>query len=364
MERLLCIVSGMNAGGAETFLMKIYRKLDRSKYQMDFAVGITGEGYYDKEILSMGGKIFHITPKTKGFLKNFISIKDLVKSENYKRILRTSSHSLSAIELLASKMGGADLLAFRSSNTNTTTAGGKDLLLHKICAFMPRVFANVKIAPSTEAADYMFGHNSVINKKVYLLHNGVDLSVFHYDEGDKIEIRKELGLENHFVVGHVGRFTGQKNHQFLLDVFYEIKEMRTDAMLVLVGEGELREDIEEQVERLGLTDCVVFTGVRKDIHKLMCAFDVFVFPSFYEGMPNAVIEAQATGLHCLIADTITKETNITGLVEYKSLNKNAIEWARSILKMDLTREDVRDDFIRSKYDIDSVVKEFIRLLDM
>lgn len=366
MKRVLCIVGGMNAGGAETFLMKIYRSLDRSRYQMDFAVGIKGKGYYDDEISSLGGRIIHIVPKSEGVYNNFCSIKKLVKEEKYDYVLRTSQHSLSALELFAARLGGAKIAAFRSSNTNTTTPGGRDLILHKICSFMPKLFANVRIAPSTEAAEYMFGKNSVKLGKAHLLHNGVDLSVFKYNANHRNEIRKELDIENRLVIGHVGRFTEQKNHSFLIEIFYEIKKIREDAVLVLVGEGELLEVVREKVNSLGLENSVIFTGIRKDIPELMSSFDLFVFPSFYEGMPNTIIEAQATGLPCLISDSITKEADITGLVRYESLNKSACDWANCVCKMEWNkkRRNTTEDFIQNKYDIDSVVAEFLRLLCM
>ncbi len=132
MKRMLCIVGGMNAGGAETFLMKVYRALDKTQYQMDFAVAVKEKGFYDDEILSMGGKIFHIIPKTKGFLKNFFDIKRIVKENGYKSVLRTSQHSLSALELLAARLGGAKITIFRSSNSDTTTRNNFDHLFNKI----------------------------------------------------------------------------------------------------------------------------------------------------------------------------------------------------------------------------------------
>ena len=151
-KRLLCIVGSMNAGGAETFLMKIYRKLDKEKYQMDFAVATMDKAFYDDEICNLGGKIFHIKPKSEGIISNFNSIKEIVRENEYRYVLRTSQHSLSALELFAAKLGGAKITTFRSSNSNTTSDSKKEKILHKICMFMPYLFANVRIAPSTEAA--------------------------------------------------------------------------------------------------------------------------------------------------------------------------------------------------------------------
>ncbi len=361
MKRVLCIVGGMNAGGAETFLMKVYRELDKTKYQMDFAVAIEEKGYYDDEILDLGGKIFHITPKSKGFFRNFNSMRRIVRENKYCYVLRTSQHSLSALELFASWLGGAKRRIFRSSNSNTVTTSKKQFVLQKACLFMPRLFANVRIAPSTEAAEFMFGKGCVEKGRAALLHNGVDLSVYRYDEKCKEDIRKEFNIaEDAFVIGHVGRFQEQKNHLFLLEIFHHIHQKNEKAILLLVGKGELEEKIREKAEALGISDRVIFAGVRSDIPALLSAMDVYVFPSFYEGMPNTVIEAQATGLPCVISDTITKEANITGLVEYLPLN-DAKNWAEHALAAEQQpRQDTKQAFVEQKYDINSVAKHFAK----
>lgn len=363
MKRLLCIVGGMNAGGAETFLMKVYRTLDTTKYQMDFAVAIKDKGYYDDEILERGGRIYHITPKSEGMVDNFISIKKLVSEEHYDCVLRTSQHSLSALELYASKLGGASERAFRSSNSNTVTGSKKEFLLHKICLFMPRMFANTRLAPSSEAADYMFGKRSVQRGLATLVHNGIDLNAYCYDQKARISCRRGFELENNLVIGHIGRFNQQKNHRFLLEIFKRIKDARHDSVLLLVGTGELETQIREQASELGIKDSVIFTGVRSDVPKLLSAMDVFVFPSFYEGMPNTVIEAQATGLPCVIADTITREADITGLVQYLPLSDSADKWAEAAIAAAQTeRTDTKEAFLKNGYDIESVAKQFCELV--
>ncbi len=362
MKRLLCIVGSMNAGGAETFLMKIYRQLDKTKFQMDFAVAIQEEGFYDKEILEMGGKIYHITPKSQGFMKNFNSIKSIVKDNKYGYVLRTSQHSLSALELLAAKMGGAKVRVYRSSNSNTVSGSRKQMLLHKLCKFMPRTFANVRIAPSTEAAEFMFGKGCIQIGSASLLHNAVDTAIYKYDERVRNAVRKELGLEDAFVVGHVGRFNQQKNHMFLLDVFNSILKDKPNSMLVLVGVGELVEDVELKIEEFGIINNVLFLGLRNDVPRILNAFDVFVFPSLYEGMPNTVIEAQATGLPCLISQNITNEANITGLVRHLTLNNPSV-WAENALEISTyTRISTEDIFLEKKYNIAGVVNEFTNIV--
>lgn len=361
MKRVLCIVGSMNAGGAETFLMKMYRRLDKTKYQMDFAVAVNEKGFYDDEIVAMGGKIFHITPKSRGLLKNFKDIKNLVRTEDYKYVLRTSQHSLSALELFAAQLGGANKRVFRSSNSNTVTGSKKSRILHNLCAFMPRFFANVKMAPSTEAAEFMFGKNTVKKEKVFLMHNAVDLDIYKYDEDARTQVRRELNLENKNVVGHVGRFSTQKNHSFLIDVFNEIVKKDANAHLVLVGIGELMDEIREKVKNYNLSEKVTFLGSRSDVPRLLNAFDVLLFPSFYEGMPNVVIESQAAGLSCVVSDTITKEADITGLVTYLPLSAGAEKWCDTVLEKGGTaRKNQKEAFVKNGYDIQSAADDFVK----
>ncbi len=363
MKRLLCIVGGMNVGGAETFLMKVYRNLDKTQYQMDFAVSIEGDGTYDDEIKALGGKIYHITPKSKGVIKNFCDIKKLVKKEQYKYVLRTSQHSLSAMELLAAKFGGAKVRVYRSSNSNTASVNKKQLWIHRLCSFMPKWFANVRIAPSTEAAEFMFGKNCITKGKATILNNGIDLDVYKYSENDRKQIRKDFHLENKLIIGHIGRFNHQKNHKFLLEIFNEIKKHRENAVMMLVGKGELEEEIRKEIEKMKISEYVIFTGVRSDIPQILSSMDVMVFPSLYEGLPNVIVEAQASGLPCILSDRITKEVNITESVRYLSISEPLEKWAiEAIEKGENDRVDVTHMLFEKGYDIQSVSKKFVTII--
>lgn len=359
MKRLLCITASMNAGGAETFLMKVYRRLDRTKYQMDFCVTVP-ENYYAEEIEALGGKIYIVPLKSRNPIGNFLAVRKVVKENGYDHAIRVCENSLAVLDLLAAKAGGAKRLIMRSSNADS----GSNIvrILHKMFFFLPRIVPKVKIAPSVLAAEYTFGKGSVTKGKVNLLKNGLDISLFKYSEEARTARRAELGVENNLVIGHVGRFSDQKNHNFLIDIFAEIHKRRSDAVLLLVGKGENQPAIEEKVKAMGIADAVHFLGVRSDVPELLAAMDVFVFPSFFEGMPNTVIEAQATGLPCVIADTITPEADITGLVKYLPLGESE-KWAEAALSsLREERLDTKEMLIANKYDIDSVAQEFARLV--
>lgn len=361
-KRLLCIIGNMNAGGAETFLMKMYRSIDRSKYQMDFCINTNNECFYEDEIKTLGGKIYRISAKSQSIklFKNGLS--DCIKSGNYKYVLRITSSAMGFMDLKIAKKAGAKICSARSSNSND----GKSIkakAAHVLGKLLYRKYADVKIAPSDLAAKYTFGKKAYRRGEVHILHNALDLNVYSFDEQTRNHIRKEFSIsDNVKIIGHVGRFMSQKNHSFLLDIFNEIHKQNQNTVLMLVGKGELEDKIKEKIKALNLEDSVIFTGVRSDIPALLSAMDVFVFPSFYEGMPNTVIEAQATGLPCLIADTITKEANVTGLVRYMPL-KAPEEWAKEALNMiSDTRMQTKEIMIENGYDIESVSMEFVRLV--
>jgi len=330
MKRLLCIVSSMDRGGAETFLMKVYRCLDRTKYQMDFCVSKSEKGFYDDEIKSLGGKIYVVSPKSKKPLKSFFQIKKIVKENKYNSVLRTSQQSLATIDLIAARCGGAKKLIYRSSNANIT-GGGLKKFLNKLFSFLPKIVPNVKVAPSTEAAEFVFGKNSVKNGEVTILPNGVDYDKFKINFETREKLRKELGVEDRIVFGHIGRFNIQKNHSFLLEIFKEVSKSIENAVLVIIGEGELEQEIKDKVISLKLNDKVKILEPQSNINEYLMAFDMLIFPSFFEGMPNVVIEAQATGLRCVISDTITREAEITNLLTYVDLKEDVKKWSDIIL---------------------------------
>lgn len=362
MKRLLCIISGMNSGGAETFLMKVYRKLDRSKFQMDFCVNVLDECFYEKEIRKLGGEIFRIPSKSENTKEFKKQLSNIVRREHYKYVLRITSNAAGFMDLMVAKKAGAKICSARSSNSSDGTSIAVKVI-HRLGRMLYGKYVDVKFAPSDLAAEYTFGKKAVRNGEVCMLHNAVDLDFYKYYPEERVRLREAFGVQNRLVIGHIGRFMEQKNHSFLLDIFHEIKKQKADAVLLLVGgNGNLETQIRKKVTDLQLEDSVIFAGIRSDIPQFLSMMDVFIMPSFFEGMPNTVIEAQATGLPCVIADTITKEANITGLVQYLPLN-NPENWAKIALEVvGNQRVDTKQAFIDNKYDIESTVDQFVKLV--
>ena len=311
----------------------------------------------------MGGKVYHYTPKSKNFLKSFISMKNIVKKKKYKHVIRVSQHSLATIDLIAAKFGGASILVQRSSNTDS--GGNASRVLHRIFKFLPMKVPTLKIAPSTEAAEYTFGKGCIDKGKAMLIKNAIAVDDFIFNQEKRDKIRKDFKINDKFVIGHIGRFNLQKNHSYLIDIFAEIVKEHANSILILVGKGELEGEIKNRIESFNLKNKVIFTGVRADIPDLLMAMDVFIFPSFFEGMPNTVIEAQATGLKCLISDRITREAGFTDLVEFFPLDLRPSGWAKAALRYQTgyERKNMKKKFVEKGYDIKSTVKFFEELLN-
>lgn len=359
-KRLLCCMSSMDVGGAETFIMKQYRQLDREKYQLDFCVNVERRCAYDDEIEALGGRIFRIPPKTQNPVVCLSSLKKIVKENGYEAVFSSSAKAGVALDLLAAKAGGAKRVIHRSSSAGND--GGKaEKIAGTTLGLLARIVPDVKLAPSVLAAEYCFGKGCVEKGKAHILNNGIDTDIFSYSDELRAKTRQSLGLSDEFTLIHVGRFVQVKNHSFLIDVFEEVVKAHSNSKLVLVGVGDLQEKIQLKAREKGLEEKIMFLGARKDVNALLSAADVLVFPSFYEGMPNAVIEAQALSLRCVISDKITKECSITDLVDFLPLG-DAKQWADKILPLadGYERKNMAEHFRKIRYDAKSTLEDFIK----
>lgn len=352
----------MDTGGAETFLMKMYRQLDRTRYQMDFVVSGDRRGYYEDEIERLGGRVFRITRKTKDFSAYRRELFDAVREDGCPVVLRIGSSAFSAIDLWIAKRAGARRLALRSSNASDGQTGLGMLLQRALRRPLTSV-ADVKIAPSDLAAEYTFGPMAMKKGEVHYLRNALDLDAYAFSAEKRSAIRAELSIDaDALVVGHVGRFAPQKNHGFLIEAFAKLLKTRPDAKLVLVGKGELESEVREKSDALGVLSSIVFTGVRSDVPALLSGFDVLALPSFYEGMPNVVIEAQAAGLACVVSDTVTRQADVTGLVEFLPIDDTEA-WAKALVSAtDGKRPDTKAALAAAGYDVAKAVEEFVGLV--
>nr|WP_302706024.1 glycosyltransferase family 1 protein [uncultured Dialister sp.] len=366
MKRLLCMVYGSNMGGVEKFLLKIFHNIDREKYEMDFFFSGSRENIYDNEIRQLGGRPFHGIYTKNNPVKAYYRYYRCIRDNDYKYVLVVAPHSLAALKLLIARIAGAEILAMRSSNTQIT-GNGLSKALNKAFFFLPRVVANVMIAPSIAAGKFLFGRRCIEKNQVHILNNGIPLNEYQFNPEIRRQKRKELNVKDEVLFGHVGRFEAQKNHEYLIDIFAEIHKKLPTAKLVLVGDGILKQNIIEKAKSLNVYDHIIFTGIRNDVPKLLMAMDALIFPSFFEGMPNVVIEAQGAGLPCLVASTITKECHVTDLIKFMDLSQPASVWADN--SIELAQKYKNNDrckysqILKDKgYDINDVTNEFVRLI--
>ena len=353
--RILHIVSYMQRGGLETLLMNCYRHIDREKIQFDFMVHRAFRADYDDEIESLGGRIYRM-PRLNPFSINYK--KELLRffqTHPEYRIVHCHLDCMSALPLAAARKCGVPVRIAHAHNSNQD----KDLKYILKRYYMTKIpgVATQFFACSKMAGEFMFpGQN------VFLVNNGIETEHFEFDPIVREEVRTELALSDALVVGHVGRFVPQKNHGFLIDIFEKIYEKNSRARLLLVGEGPLEEQIQKKIAERDLEDAVVFMGVRADVNRILQAVDVFVLPSLYEGLALTCVEAQTSGLSCVISDSVSQECSLTDLTKFVSLEQKPSVWADVILRGTAQNRKCRSQEVRTAgFDISTTaqwLKEF------
>lgn len=349
--RILHVVTDMSYGGLETMIMNYYRQIDRKKIQFDFLVHRETRAKYDDEIELLGGRIYRM-PKLNPFSPKYYKALDDFFKQNKYTIIHSHLDCMSAYPLKAAKKAGIPVRiahAHSSSQDKNWKYPIKYISSRKISKYATDYFAC-----SEEAGKWMFTGQDFL-----VLKNAINVENYTYNEKEREKIKREFGLKNDsLIIGHVGRFSYAKNHSFLVDVFSRIKKHRPDAYLMLVGSGKDLMDIKSKVERLKLEKDVIFTGARSDVHRLMQAMDVFVFPSHYEGLGIVAIEAQAAGLPCVISNGVPEECIVTkGLVSRKNLFESIDKWAEHILeRLSTIRTSHSKEIIENGYDIVQAAK--------
>lgn len=351
MVRILHIVTYMGRGGLETMLMNYYRHIDRTQLQFDFLVHRDFKADYDDEILSLGGRIYHfprLIPWSTSYRKNLTAF---FRSHPEYRIVHVHQDCLSSVALRCAQEAGIPVRIAHSHNASQDK-NLKYLIKRFYMKQIPR-YATDLFACSKAAGDWMFG-----GAPYRLVANAVASEAYLPSPEVRWQYRQQLQLGTGPVIGHVGRFHPVKNHTFLLDIFREVVNQVPDARLLLVGDGPLRQQMEEKAMRLHLQDHVIFTGIRSDVAELMQAMDVFCFPSLYEGLPVTLIEAQCAGLPILVSNQVSEECMVTeGLLQQFPLSHNPAQWAAKLLQLTaFPRTDHTPEIIKSGYDITSAAE--------
>ena len=355
--RVLQVLGGTSLGGAESRVMDSYRHLDRSRIQFDFCVHSQEEGFFDKEIESLGGHIYRVPRfQVVNWLAYRKAWKDLFREHPGYVAVHGHMTSTASIYLPIAKAAGVPLTI-----AHARSAGVDPGLKGAMTRFLRRNLgkkADVCLTCSHLAGEAVFGEKMVAAGRVTTVPNAIDAREFAFSEKKRKQKRAELEIgEQEFVIGHVGRFGHMKNHAFLLDVFAEICRKVPDSRLLLVGEGGLMDSVREKAASLGLSDRVIFTGNQAQVADFYMAMDFFVFPSIFEGLPGSVIEAQAAGLRCLVSDSVTDEVLITPLAQAHSLSDKASVWAQNVLeRRSYEREQMEQAIKEAGFDVSDQVK--------
>lgn len=323
--RILHVVTYMGRGGLETMIMNYYRHIDRSKIQFDFLTHRSEKADYDDEIEALGGTIYRL-PRLVPWSSTYKKALDtFFKAHPEYRIVHVHQDCLSAVILKAATQNGVPVrIAHSHSSSQDKDIKYPIKLFYK--RFIPR-YATELFACGKSAGDWMF-----CGASYQVIYNAIDAKRFSFSQSKRNQMRKSLNIEHDAtVIGHVGRFEIVKNHHFLLMVFLQFKKRHPNSKLLLIGDGELRNQIYTESKTLKIEDDVIFTGIRNDVPALMQAMDAFVLPSLYEGLGMVAVEAQAAGLPCILSDSIPAEAAVTDSVRFFSLNQSPEQWADEIL---------------------------------
>lgn len=351
--RILHVLGTLDRGGAETLIMNIYRNIDRSKIQFDFAIHTNKDCDYNSEVLSLGGRIYNF-PKFKVY--NYINYKK--KWEMFFK-----KHRFSAIHGHMDSTATIYLKEAKKYNIKTishihNSSSGKGIK-SKIKDFMHKDIlkcSDYRFACSEEAGNFLYGDTENL-KNYKIINNSIETHKFSYNKNTRQMIRNDLNIKNKLVIGHVGNYRIQKNHKFILEIFEEVYNKNKDTLLVLVGSG-VEENLSGLIKNSKIKNNIRFLGPRDDVNELMQAFDIFLLPSKKEGLGIVLIEAQASGLFCLASNKVPKSTKITNNIDYLPIDKKDSTkiWAKKILcNKNYHRKDQSEEILKNDYDIKSTV---------
>ena len=344
-------MGAMYPGGMENFIMNLYEKIDREKFQFDFVVHVQKENDYREQIRALGGNVYEVPRLTKDPLGSLMQLYKIVKKNKYDIVIRHTANALVSLQLLAAKLAGAKTICHSHNETDPQKT------IHKLGKICMKFATDKRLACSPNAGKWMFG-----NQDFEVIHNAINVDKFIYDEKKAASIKQEFQLEGKHVYGHIANFIESKNHMFLLEVYKEIADRDEKAVFFCLGEGDLRPQIEEKVRQLKLEKRVILTGIRHDAQNFMSAMDVLIFPSFFEGLPLTLIEAQIAALPAVISDTITKDVVVTkGLVFMESIEQTPFDWAKKAMEVlentkTSKRECQRTSIQDAGYDMDALSK--------
>lgn len=354
------LVEGMtgNKGGKETFIINVYQKLLESKEYAFTFIAYDETIAYEDYLTSTGAAVVHLPPRNEGLLRHLAAMVGLFKKKHFD-VVWSHKTTLSACELLfISKLFGVKKRIVHS-HSSANMGGRFTFIMHLLNRRLLPLWVTDCLACSESAANWFYRNNDYV-----IIKNGIDVEKFRFDPAVRNSVRESLGIKDSFVVGHIGRFGLEKNHKKLINVFDEVLKVQPNAILVLCGDGEERGNIENQIKALGIVDKVLLLGMIDNVHQVLQAMDIFVMPSFFEGLPFSLLEAQTTGLRCVISDTVSYESDILGVNLFLSLDNDDCNWANAVLEpCEISREHAYSIIRQNGYDINNTIQSIISLLN-
>lgn len=333
MRRVCCFCERWESGGIESFLYNVLMRIDLTQFQIDIVVTSLGESIFTNPLLDRGVRFFELSGGQRRVMENHRQFCELLQERRWDVLHLNVFQGLSLSYLHLAKRAGVPVRIAHSHNTALRKSRTRPLklLLHQWAKERYTGDATELWACSRSAAEFLFSKRELEQRGFRFIPNGIDTARFQFDPKVRGTVRTELGLDGKFVVGNVGRLCYQKNQSFLLDVFAEVIKRNPDSRLLLVGDGKDKDKLREKARRLGIEEKVLFYGVSDHVEQLLWAMDVFVMTSRFEGLPVTAIEAQASGIPCLFADTITMECQTAREAVFLPLESPMLAWADTIL---------------------------------
>ena len=368
MIRVLHYVGKMDRGGMETLIMNLYRNIDRTEIQFDFAVHGNRNGDFEQEILEMGGKFFqfpHMRKNPVAYRKAWRSFWREHKEEYRAFHMHTNSlANIIALEEAARAEIPIRIVHSHSSFANKGKLQWLNNYLHKKHRKRVAEIATNLIACSDKAAEWMFGGMQLGSKKVTLLNNGVDIQKFSYSSESRKKIRAELNVpEDTLLLGQIGAFLPVKNHEFTIQLINALKDRKKNVCLLLIGDGPLKFEIKKKCQESMLSDVVKFLGKRSDINEILSALDIYIMPSLYEGLPVSLVEAQVNGVASIISNRITHDVEFNDNISYLSIDEGVKPWVDSILSLETNHKADLHKIIEHGFDIVDSCAQYRKLLN-
>lgn len=356
--KVLYFVDRMLRGGIQTFVLENIKYMDRQRVQIDFLLLDDGNEYeLENTLKKIGCNIYKLRGMWIRRITDFVKYNKVLdkffKEHNDYKVVHMHSSSKNYMVLKKAKKYGIPVRIAHSHNIGFQSKSKIRIALGNLLKPFLKYYATDYFACSEIAGKWLFGKKITSSNKFKVIHNAVDLEKFKFDECIRKKIRKDFNIdEDTLVIGHVGRFTNQKNHEFLIDIFNEINKRNSDSKLLMIGTGEKEKIIKEKIKTLNLENSVIFAGFKNNVNEYMYAMDIFVFPSLYEGLGLVLIEAQATGMKCFTSkDVVPVESKVSDLLEFIRLEETPTYWAEQILKSDKIRKNVYEQMKLNGYDI-------------